>query len=137
MMPLFQVLPNQGIQTSSFSGTDVAGILKLTLDEPAHIDDAIYSEQGVLMESEDGQVIYPEFGIILEYKKLKLEYGSIATDWTDSVSNGLATFKEYSIDTTTFNGYNALKLGERNVELLFTDPHSYKRRINHNLTFFD
>jgi len=125
------------IVTSSFTGTDVAGILTLTLDEPDHIEDAIYSEQGDLMETEDGQVIYPEFGIVLEYKKLKIEYGVLPTEWTNSVTESPATFKEYSIDTTSFSGYNGLTLGERNIELIFTDPHSYKRRINHNLTFFD
>lgn len=45
--------------------------------------------------------------------------------------------KEYTLDNTQFDGYNRVKLSERNVELTFTDPKSYKRITQKQITFFD
>ena len=49
----------------------------------------------------------------------------------------LSTVKEYEINTNSFNGYNGLKLGERNIEVSFMDPKIYQRKTNYTSTFFD
>lgn len=49
----------------------------------------------------------------------------------------LSTVKEYEINTNAFNGYNGLKLGERNIEVSFMDPKVYQRKTNYTSTFFD
>lgn len=47
------------------------------------------------------------------------------------------TSKRYSIDTTSFEGYNGSKLSERNIELILTDEKKYTRKTNFDLTFWD
>ena len=49
----------------------------------------------------------------------------------------LSTVKEYEVNTNSFNGYNGLKLGERNLEISFMDPKKYERKTNYTTTFFD
>lgn len=67
----------------------------------------------------------------------KVEFGSVATPWKDSVDKYIPLKKEYTINDNTFDGYDYKKLGERNIELTFTDPKEYKRKTNKNITFFD
>ena len=47
------------------------------------------------------------------------------------------TSKEYLIDNNSFEGYNGVSLGNKNIELIFTDPTLYERATNKNITFFD
>lgn len=51
--------------------------------------------------------------------------------------SGNLTIKEYSIDNSTFDGYNGVSLGSRNIELIFNDPKEYKRITNKTIGFFD
>lgn len=46
-------------------------------------------------------------------------------------------FKEYTIDNTTFEGYNGLLTSGKNIEFIFTDPYQYKRKSNRTITFYD
>lgn len=73
----------------------------------------------------------------LDFKKLKLEYGIQASEWSPSVYDSPATTKEYIINTNTFEGYNGKKLSQKNIELIFTDPKIYKRKTNKTINFFD
>lgn len=45
--------------------------------------------------------------------------------------------KEYVVETNTFEGYAAGKVAERNFELVFSDPKTYKRIQQKQITFFD
>lgn len=47
------------------------------------------------------------------------------------------TLTRYKLENTDFTGYNGVKLGEKNIELILTDPKSYKRSTNHVTTFFE
>ena len=51
----------------------------------------------------------------------KLELGNESTPYTGSIDEYIPTSKLYNIDTTTFEGYNGLKLPEKNIELKLTD----------------
>ena len=42
-----------------------------------------------------------------------------------------------NIDLDTFEGYNGVKLSERNMELIFTKPKDYRRYTEKTQTFFD
>ncbi len=46
-------------------------------------------------------------------------------------------FKPYLIDTQTFEGFNGVSFGNRNIELLFTDPKEYKRITSKTINFYD
>jgi len=73
----------------------------------------------------------------LDFKKLKLEFGSQPSEWSPSVYDSPAKIKEYTIDNKIFDGYNGKKLSQKNIELLFNDPKSYKRKTNYTTNFFD
>lgn len=65
----------------------------------------------------------------------KVEVGSQSTPYIQT--EYLPVVKKYIIDTTTFDGYNGKLLSDKNLELIFTDPKSYKRKATKNITFFD
>lgn len=73
----------------------------------------------------------------VHFEWAKIELGATATPWTLSIDEYLPVAKQYNVETTTFEGYNGVKLGEKNRELIFTDPKVYKRKTNRNITFFD
>lgn len=73
----------------------------------------------------------------LHIEWVKVELGSVATPYTGSLDEYVPDLKQYNIDTTSFEGYNGSKLSERNIELRFTDPKTYKRKTNRKITFFD
>lgn len=47
------------------------------------------------------------------------------------------TLTRYNLENDTFTGYNGLNLSGKNIELIFTDPKTYRRNTNHTTTFFE
>lgn len=55
---------------------------------------------------------------------------------TDYKSVELVEPKQYSVDTTMFDSYIGKKYGEKNMELIFTDPKVQSRRTSFTTTFY-